>query len=155
MLATVRTPIACKTAGDLTAELAQIGAQAMVAVLADLAGHAPVAQPEQGVTYAAKIDKAESRLDFGGSAVDLERRVRAFAPAPGAFFEVDGERYRVLAADVVDATGVPGEVLDASLTIACGIGALRPTLVQRAGRPAMDTASLLRGRPIPAGTRLR
>ena len=152
MLATVRTPIADKTAGDLSAELATIGAQAMVAVLADLPGHPPVAQPEDGVTYAAKIDKAESRLDFTQPAVDLERRVRAFAPAPGAFFELAGERYRVLAADCVAGTGQPGAVIDGQLTIACGTGALRPALVQRAGRPAMDTPSLLRGRAIAAGT---
>jgi methionyl-tRNA formyltransferase len=154
MLATLRTPIDGKTAGDLTAELAEAGAQAMVAVLADLAGHPPLVQPEDGVTYAAKIDKAESRLRFDLPAPDLERRVRAFAPAPGAFFELDGERYRVLAAEVVAAQGDPGMVMDDRLTIACGTGALRPLLVQRAGRPAMDSAALLRGRAIAAGTRL-
>ena len=154
MLATVRTPVAGKTAGVLTAELAELGAAAMVAVLADLPGHPPVAQPEQGVTYAAKIDKAESRLDFALSADACERCVRAFAPAPGAFFELDGERYRVLAAHVVAGTGLPGTVIDDALTIACGSQALRPTLVQRAGRPAMDSAALLRGRAIAVGTRV-
>ena len=152
MLAVVRTSIDGRTAGDVTAELAEIGARAMVAVLGDLPAHPPVVQPAEGVTYAAKIDKAESRLDFALSAPDLERRVRAFAPAPGAFFELEGERYRVLGADVVDGDGEPGVVLDDMLTIACGAGAMRPTLVQRAGRPAMDTAALLRGRAIPAGT---
>ncbi len=154
MLATLRTAVAGKTAGELTAELALLGAQAMVAVLADLAGHPPVPQPEDGVTYAAKIDKAESRLRFDLPAIDCERRVRAFAPVPGAFFEIEGERYRVLAAEVVAAQGDPGVVLDDRLTVACGSGALRPTLVQRAGRPAMDTAALLRGRAIAPGTRL-
>ena len=154
MLATVRTPVAGKTAGELTAELAELGAAAMVAVLTDLPGHPPVAQPEQGVTYAAKIDKAESRLDFALSADACERCVRAFAPAPGAFFELDGERYRVLAAHVVAGTGLPGTVIDDALTIACGSQALRPTLVQRAGRPAMDSAALLRGRAIAVGTRV-
>jgi len=154
MLAKVVTPVDGKTTGDLTAELAGAGARAMVAVLADLAGHPPVPQPDHGVTYAAKIDKAESRLDFALPAIDLERRVRAFAPAPGAFFELDGERYRVLAAQVVDGAGESGLVLDDRLTIGCGAGTLRPTVVQRAGRPAMDTAALLRGRAIPAGTRL-
>ena len=154
MLAMVRTPVAGKTAGVLTAELAELGAAAMVAVLTDLPGHPPVAQPEQGVTYAAKIDKAESRLDFALSADACERCVRAFAPAPGAFFELDGERYRVLAAHVVAGTGLPGTVIDDALTIACGSQALRPTLVQRAGRPAMDSAALLRGRAIAVGTRV-
>ena len=152
MLATVETPEAGKTAGELTTELAEKGAALMVAVLADLPSHPPVVQPEEGVTYAHKIEKAESRLDFTRSAVDVERQVRAFAPAPGAFFELDGERYRVLAADVTTGSGAPGTTLDDALTIACGEGAIRPTLIQRAGKPAMDTAALLRGRAIPAGT---
>lgn len=152
MLAKVTTPVDGKTAGALTAELAERGAALMVDVLADLPGHPPVIQPEDGVTYAHKIDKAESRLDFTRAAVDAERQVRAFAPAPGAFFALEGERYRVLAAEVVAGEGAPGSVLDDRLTIACGAGALRPRTVQRAGRPAMDTAALLRGRAVPAGT---
>jgi methionyl-tRNA formyltransferase len=152
MLATVETPVAGKTAGELTTELSEKGAALMVAVLADLPSHPPVVQPEEGVTYAHKIEKAESRLDFTRSAVDVERQVRAFAPAPGAFFELDGERYRVLAADVTTGSGAPGTTLDDTLTIACREGAIRPTLIQRAGKPAMDTAALLRGRAIPAGT---
>lgn len=154
MLATVETPVDSKTAGDLTAELAEKGAGLMVRVLADLGAYPPVAQPEEGVTYAHKIEKAESRLDFTGDAVNVERQVRAFAPAPGAFFELEGERYRVLAAEVADVEGDAGETLDDALTIACGRGSIRPVLVQRAGRPAMDAASLLRGRAIVAGTRL-
>ena len=152
MLATERTPVARKTAGELTAELADIGARLMVTVLADLAGHPEVVQPELGVTYASKIDKGEARLDFAQSAERVERQVRAFAPAPGAFFELEGERYRVLAADVVEAGGALGTVLDGQLTIACDTGALRPALIQRAGRPAMKTADLLRGRAIAPGT---
>lgn len=152
MLAKVETPIAGKTAGELTDELAAKGAALMVAVLADLPAHPPVVQPDEGVTYAHKIDKAESRLDFARTAVDVERQVRAFAPAPGAFFELDGERYRVLVAEAVDGAGAPGTVLDEALAVACGAGAVRPGIVQRAGRPAMDAAALLRGRAIPAGT---
>jgi hypothetical protein len=127
MLATVATPVAGKTAGDLTTELATLGADLMIRVLADLPSFAPEVQPEAGVTYAAKIDKAESRLDFSQSAEQVERQVRAFAPAPGAFFELEGERYRVLAAAVADGSGTPGTVLDDALTIACGQGALRPS----------------------------
>ncbi len=152
MLATVATPVAGKTAGELTAELATLGADLMVRVLADLASFTPEVQPEAGVTYAAKIDKAESRLDFAQPAEQVERQVRAFAPTPGAFFELEGERYRVLAAQVLAGEGAPGTVLDEALTIACGQGAIRPLTVQRAGRPAMDTAALLCGRAIPAGT---
>jgi methionyl-tRNA formyltransferase len=152
MLAKVETPVDGKTAGELTTELAEAGAALMVRVLGDMAAFAPVVQPEAGVTYAHKIDKAESRLDFAASAVAVERQVRAFAPVPGAFFELAGERYRVLAAAVVAGSGVPGAVLDDVLTIACADGAVRPLVVQRAGRPAMDVAALLRGRAIAAGT---
>lgn len=152
MLATVATPVEGKTAGELTGELAALGADLMVRVLADLALFEPEVQPLAGVTYAAKIDKAESRLDFTAPALQVERQVRAFAPAPGAFFELEGERYRVLAAQVVEGEGAPGTVLDGQLTIGCGEGAIRPLIVQRAGRPAMETAALLRGRAIVAGT---
>ncbi|MBA3054457.1 MAG: methionyl-tRNA formyltransferase [Sphingomonadales bacterium] len=147
-----RMPIGRKTAGELTDELAQMGAQLMVQVLADLPAYPEIAQSAEGVTYAHKIDKAEARLDFNGDAAQVERQVRAFAPTPGAFFELDGERYRVLAAEVVGGGGEPGVTLDDALTIACRSGALRVTLIQRAGRPAMDAASLLRGKPVPAGT---
>lgn len=173
MLAKVETPVDGKTAGKLTTELAEKGAALMIGVLADLGAHPPVVQPGEGVTYAHKIDKAESRLDFSRDADEVERQVRAFAPAPGAFFELEGERYRVLAATVLrpreggdlgqqGATtdggprlrGDSGVVLDDALTVACRKDAIRPTLIQRAGRPAMDAAALLRGRAIAAGTRL-
>ena len=149
-----RTAIAGKTAGALTDELAALGAGLMVRVLADLSAFPEVPQPETGVTYAHKIDKAEARLDFTVTAGEVERQVRAFNPAPGAFFEYDGDRYKVLAAEVAGDSGEPGTVLDDGLTIACGTDALRPTLVQRAGRPAMAVAELLRGKAIPVGARL-
>jgi methionyl-tRNA formyltransferase len=113
-----------------------------------------VAQPQEGVTYAAKIDKAETKLDFSLSAAAVERQIRAFNPTPGAWFEFDGERYRVLAADIVAAHGAIGEIIDDQLTIACGINAIRPTRIQRAGKPVMPTADLLRGKAIPVGTTL-
>lgn len=155
MLAIERTPIDGKTAGDLTRELAEIGGRLLVQVLADLTAYPPVAQPEEGVTYAKKIDKAEARLDFSKRAEEVERQVRGFAPAPGAFFEFEGERYKVLAAEVAEGVGWPGNVLDERLTIACGKGAIRPTRIQRAGKPAMDTAELLRGNAIPVGSYLK
>jgi methionyl-tRNA formyltransferase len=141
-----------KTAGELTAELAQLGARLIVRVLADLPAYPEVPQSPEGVTYAHKIDKAEARLDFTQTAEQAERQVRAFAPAPGAFFELDGERYKVLGAEVANGSGGPGATIDDRLTIACAAGAIRPTLVQRAGKPAMETAALLRGKPVPAGT---
>ncbi len=149
-----RTPIAAKTAGELAGELSAMGARLMLKVLADPDAYPPVEQASEGVTHAAKIDKAEARLRFDGSAVETERQVRAFNPAPGAFFQLDGERVRVLAADIVDSAGAPGIAIDDALTIACAEGALRPTLVQRAGRGAMTPGELLRGFPIPAGSRL-
>ena len=149
-----RTPVDGKTAGELTDELAAMGAALMVRVLANLAAFPEEPQGDEGVTYAHKIDKAEARLDFARSAAEVERQVRAFNPAPGAFFELEGERFKVLGAEVVPGAGEPGLTLDDALAIACGGGAIRPTLVQRAGKPAMATADLLRGKAIPAGTRL-
>lgn len=148
------TPVADKTAGELTMELAAIGAAAMSEVLPDLDHYPPVPQPEDGVTYAAKIEKHEARLNFAQPAVDVIRQIRAFAPIPGAFFEHAGERIRVLAAEHVDLKTSSGIVIDNVLTIACNDAAVRPTRVGRAGRGIMTTDELLRGFPIPAGTRL-
>ena len=149
-----RTPIGSKCAGELTEELAQIGARLIGEVLADLSAYPERLQPEDGVTYAKKIDKAETRVDWSQSAKQVERQIRAFAPAPGAWFEYQGERCKVLAAELLEGSGAPGEVLDDALTIACASGAIRPTLVQRAGRPVMTTADLLRGWAIAAGAHL-
>lgn len=149
-----RTPIARKDAGALFEELSATGARLLLQVLADPDGYPPVAQPGEGVTYAAKIDKAETRLDFTLPADAAERQVRAFAPSPGAWFEARGERIRLLSAEVTGDEGAPGEVLDDALTIACGSGALRPLRVQRAGRAVMTPQELLRGFALPPGTRL-
>jgi methionyl-tRNA formyltransferase len=151
-----RVAVDRKTAGELTAELAALGARLMVEVLGDPDAHPPVAQPEAGVTYASKIDKAEARIDFTRSAVEVERLVRAMHPAPGAWFEIAGERVKVLAADVLPFSfpGGEGTTVDDALTIACADGAIRPTLVQRAGRGVTSTAELLRGFPVRSGTQL-
>ncbi len=162
MLAKVATPVDRKTTGELTAELATSGARLMVEVLANLAAFPPEEQDDTLATYAAKIDKAEARIDFTHGAVQVDRQVRAFAPAPGAWFEVNGERVKVLRADIQSRPGdfsasfptEAGVVLDDQLAIGCGDGAIRPILVQRAGKPAMDYMDLLRGFPIPAGTQL-
>jgi methionyl-tRNA formyltransferase len=149
-----RTPVDGKTAGELTRELSAMGARLMAQVLSNPDAYPPVPQAEHGVTHAPKIDKAEARLDFTQDATAVERQVRAFNPAPGAFFELNGERIRVHAASVVEGEGTPGIVLDTALTIACGSGAIQPAFVQRAGRGVMSTAELLRGFAIPPGTRL-
>ncbi|MBA2935832.1 methionyl-tRNA formyltransferase [Sphingomonas sp. CGMCC 1.13654] len=149
-----RVRIDHKTAGALTAELAELGAKLMVQVLARPDTYPPLPQPEDGVTYAAKIEKAEAKIAFDRSAGEVERHVRAFNPTPGAFFEYGGERIQILAAAIEDGDGQPGEVLDEPLRIACGSGAIRPLMVKRAGRGAMPTPELLRGFPIPKGSQL-
>ena len=154
MLATARTPVERKTAGELTEELAQIGAQLMVGTLRDLGIHRAIEQDDAEATYAPKVDKAEARIEWSASAEAIERQVRAFAPFPGAWFELAGERVKLLAAEVVEGNGTPGEVLDEALSIACGAKAIRPTRLQPAGKPAMDIADFLRGRSVSAGTRL-
>lgn len=154
MLALAKTAVDGKTAGELTEELAEIGANLMVDVLADLPGHAAAVQSEDGVTYAKKIDKAETRIDWSQSAVEIERQIRAFAPTPGAWFEFEGERCKVLAAELTEDGGAAGLVLDNALSVACSNGAVRAVLVQRAGRPAMTAQELLRGWEIGAGTQL-
>lgn len=155
MLAVARTPVADKTAGELTAELAEIGGRLMIEVLADVHGRAPQAQPEDGVTYAKKIDKAEARIDFFDHSDSVLWHIRAFNPQPGAWIEVHGERIKVL--EAIDA-GLPptthATVMDDRLTVACALGSVRLTRLQRPGRGPMSAEELLRGFAIPAGTQL-
>ncbi len=154
MLATARVPIEDKTAGELHDELAEIGAHLLVETVAQLDRLKAHPQPH-GATYADKIDKSEARLDWEKTAERLEREVRAFSPFPGSWFEFDGERIKVLRARTIGVNGAIGTVLDDELTIACGNAALRPAIIQRAGKPAMDVAAFLRGRKVPVGTVLR
>jgi methionyl-tRNA formyltransferase len=152
MLHKVTVPVARKTTGELTAELAELGAAAMVDVLADLAAFPPELQDDAAAIYAPKIDKAEAKIDWNESAEVIERTVRGLAPFPGAWFELEGERVKLLLAEVAEGDGAPGTVLDEDFTIACSTGAIRPVKLQRAGKPAMGTAEFLRGRPVAAGT---
>ncbi len=144
------------TAGELHDLLAARGAPLVLEALAGLAAGTlrPRPQPEEGATYAPKLERRETRLDWSRPAGELERLVRACAPAPGAWFLLDGERIRVLAAEVVRDGGVapPGTVVDEALAVACREGLLRLLRVQRAGRRPLDAAAFLRGRPVPAGT---
>jgi methionyl-tRNA formyltransferase len=144
-----------KNAAQLTEELAKLGASMMVEVLADLPAFDPIPQPEEGATYAPKIRKEEARIDWSHSSAALVRLVQGLAPFPGAWFEHQGERLKLLAAERAKGPGKPGEVLDDRLTIACGSGAIRPTLVQRAGKSPIGVEELLRGFAIPEGTRLK
>jgi len=151
MLAVQPAQIDRKTAGELSAELAALGAEMMVEVLGRLPNVGRMPQRAQSATYAPKIEKHEAKLDFTQPAAAVERQIRAFNPAPGAFFEYEKERIKVLAAQISDGGGAPGTVLDHGLTIACAQGSIVPSLVQRAGREPMATAELLRGFVIPAG----
>lgn len=150
MLAEARTPVAGKTSGDLFAELAVMGADLLLDVLAH--PRAAVPQPTAGVMLAPRIDKAEAHLDTTQPAIVLERQVRAFNPAPGAWLTIGGERVKILAASVEAAAASPGVTLDDRLLIGTIDGALRPTIVQRAGKPAMPVGALLNGWRVPAGT---
>lgn len=150
----METRIGTMSAGELTSRLAEMGAGLMTSVLEALESSRPRPQPAEGVTYASKIDKSEARLDFAQSAPAVERQIRAFSPVPGAYFDIRGERIKILRAEVSDLGGVPGTVLDHGLTIACGAGAIVPRRVQRAGRGVMTADELLRGFPIAPGTRL-
>ncbi|MCL6682420.1 methionyl-tRNA formyltransferase [Sphingomonas alba] len=152
MLAAQEFAIGNRNAGEVTKELSVIGAQLMMQVLSDFDSYPHVAQPEEGVTYAAKIRKEEARIDWAFPALQVLHQVRGLAPFPGAWFEANGERVKLLDAQVVDGDGKAGEVLDDGLTIACGEAALRPLLVQRAGKGAMTPDELLRGFPVSKGT---
>ena len=158
MLLKEAVPIGPKaTAQELHDRLAALGASLVVRALAGLAAGtlAAVQQPAEGVTYAKKLAREEGRLDWRKTAAELERAVRALNPAPGVWLEHGGERIKVLAAEIVAAaSGAPGTVLDAALTVACGSGALRLTRLQRPGRAPMEADALLRGFAIPVGTRL-
>ncbi|MEO0379271.1 MAG: methionyl-tRNA formyltransferase [Pseudomonadota bacterium] len=149
------TPIA---AGETTAllhdRLSEIGAALIVSALADLSDLTPQVQPETGVSYAHKIDKAEAAIDWTRPAVEVDRQIRGLSPFPGAWFERDGARIKVLGSTSADGQGAPGTVVDDSLTVACGTGAVRLTRLQRAGKGAQDADVFLRGTPLPPGTKL-
>ncbi len=148
------------TAAEMHGRLAELGARMMVQALdgLDRGTLTPRPQPAEGATYAAKLERSEGCLDWRRPAAELERRVRAFDPWPGAYAELPGrkgpERISVLACEVQDRDlgAEAGLVLDDRLTIACAEGALRLARVRRAGRAAMDAPEFLRGFPVPPGT---
>ncbi len=144
------------TAASLHDQLAALAARRVGAVVDDLAAGRlrPRPQPEAGVTYAAKIDKAEGRLDWTRPAHLLERQLRALNPWPGCWTAFEGQRLLVLAGEVTSGRGLPGEVLDERLTVACGEGALRLTRLQRAGGRPLASDVFLRGFALPPGSRL-
>ncbi len=144
------------TAGDLHDALMQLGADAMPRALAaaDRGTLTLTPQPEAGVTYAAKISKDETRIDWSKSAADVHNHIRGLSPFPGAWFELDGVRVKVLRSTLASGKGAPGTTLDDRLTIACGDGAVRLVQIQRAGAKAMQVDEFLRGTAVKAATKV-
>lgn len=145
------------TASDLQDRLSLLGAAAILDALARLRQLTPVPQPTHGVTYAAKIDKAEARVDWTRSAVQVDRDIRALSPFPGAWAQTRDGRLKLLRSRLADGAGVPGTVLNAGagrLVVACGTGAVEVTQAQRAGKRPMTAAELLLGLSLSPGARL-
>ncbi|WEX88318.1 methionyl-tRNA formyltransferase [Sinorhizobium garamanticum] len=148
------------TAGELHDKLMQVGAALMKEAMAKLeAGDLPLTpQPEEGAVYAAKISKAETRIDFTKPAGEVHNHIRGLSPFPGAWFELaiagKPERIKVLNSEKAAGAGEAGTILDEALTIACGEGAVRPTRLQKAGGKPLAVAEFLRGTPVARGTRI-
>jgi methionyl-tRNA formyltransferase len=144
------------TAGHLHDTLAALGGELVVAALAKLAAGTlpPVVQPTEGVTHAAKIDKAEAHIDFARPAEAVLRHIHGLSPSPGAWFGHGTERVKVLTCALAPGRGTPGTVLDGALTVACADGAIRLVTVQRAGKAPMSADVFMRGYALPAGTQL-
>jgi len=154
VLMTRRVAIGRRTAGELTNELARLGAPLMAHALAALeAGNAAeTPQASEGATYAKKVLKEEARIDWTKPAREVDCLIRGLSPSPGAWTEANGERLKILYAEPENGHGKAGEVLDDRLTIACGEGAVRLVRVQRAGKAAMSASDLLRGWSLKSGT---
>ncbi len=156
---TERVPIALdSTAGDLHDRLAKLGADLMTRALAALERGALAFKPqaEAGATYAKKIDKGETRIDWSRPWQEVHDHIRGLSPVPGAWFEIahgsQRQRVRALRSARGEGAGRPGTVLDDRLTVACGAGAVRLVAVQRAGARPLSAEEFLRGAPLPAGT---
>jgi methionyl-tRNA formyltransferase len=158
---TARVPLPCgTTAGLLHDQLAALGGPLMCDALdAARRGELTCApQPDEGITYAHKIDKSEARIDFDRPAEDVLNHIHGLSPFPGAWLELDGGaapiRVKLLAAERADGSGAPGAVLDDDFAIGCSDGAIRPVRLQRAGKGAVDRSAFLRGFSVAAGTQL-
>ncbi len=143
---------ATDTAATLHDRLAEMGAGLMVEALAEIDTLTAVQQPQEGTTYAAKIDKAEAHIDWAKPAVEVDRLIRGISPFPGAWFLLNGQRVKVLLSELADGNGPAGTTLDDGLTIACGAGAVRLLTVQKAGKSPQPAEVFLRGTKVPAGT---
>ncbi len=139
---------AAETTGALHDRLSALGAGLIVQALATLPNLTPDLQPASGVTYAAKIDKAEAHIDWTRPATDVDRLIRGLSPFPGAWTMIGAERVKLLGSRIAAGSGTPGQVLD-GLTVACGSGAVTITDMQREGKRAMSTTEALRGLSLP------
>ena len=149
------TPIkVTDTAATLHDRLAEMGAALMVEALAKIDTLTPVSQSEAGMTYAAKIDKSEAKVDWAKPAEEVDRLIRGISPFPGAWFELNGQRVKVLLSELADGNGTAGTALDDRLTIACGEGAVRLLKVQKAGKGPQPAEVFLLGTKVPAGATL-
>lgn len=150
------TPIGDKeTTSQLHDRLSAMGASLVVTALRHLDGLSPEEQPNEGVTYAAKIDKGEAEIDWSQTAEEVDRKIRGLSPFPGAWVEIDGQRVKLLASKLGSGAGAAGEVLDGdSLTVACGRGAVELLRLQRAGKGAQDREVFRRGFPLETGRQL-
>jgi methionyl-tRNA formyltransferase len=142
------------TAGELHDALAQQGARLMPVTLAaaERGVLSLTPQPESGVTYAEKISKSETRIDWSKPAAEVHNHCRGLSPFPGAWFELDGVRVKALRTTMAKGSGAPGAVLDDRLSVACGDGAIRLVQIQRAGKQPMSADEFLRGTPVEPGT---
>ncbi|MEQ6249087.1 methionyl-tRNA formyltransferase [Sulfitobacter sp. HNIBRBA3233] len=140
-----------ETTAELHDRLSEMGAAAVVEALGRLDRLSAEPQPEEGVTYADKIDKAEARIDWTRPAAQVDRLIRGLSPFPGAWFVLGGARVKALGSRVVEGAGRPGEVLDPALHVACGEGAVALTRLQRAGKAAQDAETFQRGAQIAPG----
>ena len=143
------------TAADLHDRLSRLGADLMVRAMAalDRGGLQLKKQSEDGVTYAAKIDKAEARIDWTRPARAVLRHIHGLSPFPGAWSELENARVKILRCELAKGSGAPGAVLDDHLTVACGDGAIRIIELQREGKARMQAADFLRGVPLKAGSK--
>ena len=140
---------ATETTGSLHDRLSQMGAELIVQAITQLGDLSPQVQPDDGVTYAAKIDKAEARVDWNRPTVEVDRQIRGLSPFPGAWCMVGDERVKLLASRIADGFDAAGTVMN-GFTIACADGAVAVTRVQRAGKTAMDADQALLGLDLGA-----
>ena len=134
--------------------LSDVGAELALKLCKNFNSLQYIRQETQGVTYAKKIQKIETWINWDVSASSVDRQIKAFAPVPGAWFQLEGERIKILESRVGDGIGVPGQIIDSHLQVACKIGSIFPTILQRPGRSPLNTEEFLRGYNVSPGMSL-